>query len=229
MENYFLEKHPESDLLIISFTGFGGGLMSSPHDFFSTTLLMGCNRILIKDPSRRLCLGGIGGESNSLERLRERLQKDMEEIGARRTFCIGTSGGGFPAILFGHLLQVQTVYAFSPITMAGIRQGFRLGNWKRLLRYIRRYSYQIINMYRLPPRVWRYFYLKKILQHHNGVTRYQIFVGNEVREDILMAIELEELPGVTITSLPCASHNVVKHLIRTRQLFELFEEDLANG
>ncbi len=110
MENYFIERKQDSDTLIIAFTGNAEGMMMDSFEFFAVTNTLNCNRILIKDPSKRVYLKGIGGKLNSMERLIRQLKSDIESIHPKTVTVIGTSGGGFAAILFGHFLDFNAAY-----------------------------------------------------------------------------------------------------------------------
>ncbi len=88
MENYFVERKPDSDSLIIAFTGQGEKLMGDNFEFFAVTNALNCSRILLKDPSKRVYLKGIRGEFNSLEKLVRKLKADIEAINPKTVTII---------------------------------------------------------------------------------------------------------------------------------------------
>lgn len=218
MDNYLLDTNPESNILIIAFTGFRGRVMMDAFDFFSTTKALNCNRILVKDPSKRLCVGGIGGVLNSIDKLLLQLKIDIDGIKPTKIYCVGSSGGGFTAILFGHLLKADIVYAFSPTTFTDIPTFFKLGLLKRLAKYARR----IYNLYRLPFAAWGYFNLRKQLKYPNGTTRFIIHVCSGHKEDSVVANYLGDCPQVYIKYHQCRGHNVLQNMIKNKMLFDLF-------
>ena len=66
--------------------------------------------IFIRDIRKQWYIGGINSRINSPLKLSEFLKKETDGY---RVFCVGSSAGGFAAILFGSLLKVDRVYAFN--------------------------------------------------------------------------------------------------------------------
>jgi len=66
--------------------------------------------ILVRDVWKQWYLQGINGEINTIEKLYQFLKK--ETAGLKIT-CIGNSGGGYAATLFGCLLGAERVFNFS--------------------------------------------------------------------------------------------------------------------
>ena len=78
--NCYIETKESSDTLIIAFTGIGGELGISHFDFYKVTSLYEYNRILIRDPSRKLCLGGIHDDHANFEAFLEDLKSEISFI-----------------------------------------------------------------------------------------------------------------------------------------------------
>lgn len=67
--------------------------------------------ILIRDIRKQWYLTGINAELSTIEKLAERLKAETKGM---RVITLGSSSGGFAAILFGHLLGAERVLAFNP-------------------------------------------------------------------------------------------------------------------
>jgi hypothetical protein len=66
--------------------------------------------IFIRDIRKQWYIGGINSRMDNPLKLTEFLKKETDGF---RVFCVGSSAGGFAAILFGSLLKVDRVYAFN--------------------------------------------------------------------------------------------------------------------
>jgi hypothetical protein len=69
--------------------------------------------ILVRDIRMNDWLTGINQSDNTPEKLAQRLQKLTE--GKEHIIFCGSSMGGFAALLFGTMLQVERIFVFSPI------------------------------------------------------------------------------------------------------------------
>lgn len=67
--------------------------------------------IFVRDVYKVWCINGINATLNSQNKLAEFLK---EIVGKREVVTIGSSAGGYMAILFGCYLKAVTIYAFSP-------------------------------------------------------------------------------------------------------------------
>jgi hypothetical protein len=73
--------------------------------------------IFIRDIRKQWYIGGINSKLDTPLKLAEFLEK---ETAGYKVFTIGSSAGGFAAILFGSLLQVDRVYAFNSQLNLGV-------------------------------------------------------------------------------------------------------------
>lgn len=67
--------------------------------------------VFVRDVYKVWCINGINASVNSQDRLASFLQKI---VGDRELITVGSSAGGYMAILFGCLLNAVAIYAFSP-------------------------------------------------------------------------------------------------------------------
>jgi hypothetical protein len=213
-----VEKGEDSSHLVIAFTGFQGGLNVNAFDFLSATGLLSSSRILLRDPLNLLYLKGCGAEAPSFHALMERLRNEIRELEPERVTCVGTSGGGFAALLFGHYLAVDQVHAFAPSTQASIMVAAIRRDWQQL-RFGARPAYLLHEL--TTPSMWKYRNIERILRHWNGRTNYKVHVCEQSFPDMKRAARLRGLPHVDVAAYPCRTHMVVKYLIGERKLLDV--------
>ena len=67
--------------------------------------------IFVRDVYKNWCINGINANINTQEKLEDYLR---QIVGNREVVTVGSSAGGYMAILFGILLKAKTIYSFSP-------------------------------------------------------------------------------------------------------------------
>ena len=108
--NAFLNLHPESDLLVISFEG----MLWDQYDWGGPAERFDVNWLGCKDPRNGYYHFGIEGISEGIDDTTDWLLDQIEQINPGRIVTIGGSGGGYAAILFGWFLDVDAVLGFNP-------------------------------------------------------------------------------------------------------------------
>jgi predicted esterase YcpF (UPF0227 family) len=112
-----LEIIKDKELLIISFAGSGSSFNNMPiFEFknFLTTHFPKVSLLFLKDDNLAWYNQGIVGISTDVHTTAEYLRKKIQSY--KRVMFIGSSAGGYAAILFGSLLRVNMVVAFRPQT-----------------------------------------------------------------------------------------------------------------
>ena len=218
--NLIVESGKDPGRLIIAFTGFQGGLNVPVFDFLGATGMLSASRILLRDPLQLLYLKGCRPDEPSFERLLARLRREIELLGARHVSCVGTSGGGFAAMLFGHLLAADRVHAFAPTVEGSVLLSVRHRDWAQLKQ---RTAPRHLLMEITHPWLWKYLDLHKLLSRWNGRTEFTVHVCGDNSGDMLRVERLRGTPHVRIEAHPCRTHQVAKYLIRTGKLIEVFE------
>lgn len=195
--------------------------MMHPFDFFQVTKKLDYSRVLVRDPSQRLCLGGIDDTFDSFQKVIEELRALIVESNANYVMVVGTSGGSYAAILAGHLLKANFVHAFSPATYVNISSivghldfDALRNNWRTIMK-----------LYSQSFEEHRYFDLKKVLSTWNGVTKYYVHVSKYHKLDYMRASHIKNCQGVTLLEYPCKSHNIVRFLYKNKLLIELLKEE----
>lgn len=135
--------------LIISFAGLG-----DQFNFGKTLRELDVNAIYLRDMNHNWYLNGLEGIGNSVDEVKEFLSQKSKEYEAPYVLSLGTSAGGFAALLYGSLLQVDEILAFSPQTF--------MNRWN-CIRYLdHRWLDRVVQIYQGPQSNRAYLDLKQM-------------------------------------------------------------------
>ncbi len=79
-------------------------------EWFGTRINKGSKHIFLRDIKKQWYLTGINKELNSIEKVLEYLKSETKGY---RIITIGSSAGGYAAVLFGQLLNAETIFSFN--------------------------------------------------------------------------------------------------------------------
>ena len=110
----------QSNTIVIAFGGMGSKFGGIPPFEFSSFMrksetLQNTDQIFFVDKAQRHYLAGIENISSDVQGTVKYLASKIH--GYKNVVFVGTSAGGYAAILFGSLLQVSSVLAFVPQTV----------------------------------------------------------------------------------------------------------------
>jgi len=118
--NSELEILNENKYLIISFAGRGLRIGCIPRYEFSTYLSSNYNEIsdfvFYIDKKKSWYHKGLEGITNNITETKDYIDSKINNKKYDKVIFIGASAGGYAAILFGSLCNVNNVIAFRPIT-----------------------------------------------------------------------------------------------------------------
>src|SRR5215212_614845 len=222
MSNILVEKGTDSSHLLIAFTGFQGALNVPPFDFFAASGHLGSSRILLRDPTHLLYFKGCPPDAPGFNTLLERLATEIARLSPERITCVGTSSGGFGAMLFGHLLGVDRVHAFAPTVYGSVWLTALNSDWQQVRQRIspRHWLYELL----IPPSLWKYRNLPRVLSRWNGRTNFSVHVCARNTHDMTRTERFRGLPHVEIVTHECSTHQVARHLVREGKLLEIFDD-----
>ncbi len=107
---------PESRSTVIAFGGMLKMLGMPPAEFLKTFTSKQVNTIFVKDFQQCWYQQGLLGLTSGIEEtaalIKQQIPADQENV-----YTIGTSAGGFAAILFGTLMGADKIMAFGPQTI----------------------------------------------------------------------------------------------------------------
>ena len=206
-DNVLLVEGQDDSTLIIAFTSGdnGGGLMMDQFEFMELASLTGYSRIHVSDPWQMWYLNGINSTINSFARLTGYLHNQILLRCPQQVLVVGTSLGGYGALLAGHAIRADYVHALGPQTSLDPWNFYRY----RDTRIWRRSRSKLLRVYR---RNWwnpGLLDLRRRLRRGNGRTTYYLHVCAQGSRDLDRARHLQGLPGVCILSYPCTGHSAV--------------------
>jgi len=202
----------DSEKAIVFFSAMGVG--NRRFHFLDVSQYATYNRIFVRDVFDVWYHKGLVGETGNIEETTDLLREMITRRGFRKVTFVGTSAGGFAAILFGALLGIDVVHAFSPRTFLGIRLRLRHRDFRSHRSLMRLYSL---------PKPNRVLDLKPILVESDGRTRYFLHFCLESRLDRIHAFHLEQNDRINLFPYPCGGHLVAKHLREQEALSQILE------
>jgi hypothetical protein len=115
------DEHPDvilarpqlSDMAIVAFSSRGARHFNY-HNILDS---IPASKLLVRDPSDCWYNAGIPGVGDTVDQIAERLREELEAMGAKRVFTVGSSMGAYAAILFGCLVGAERAMAFAPQTL----------------------------------------------------------------------------------------------------------------
>lgn len=173
---------------------------------------LGLRQVLVRDPYRLWYHRGVPGVGNDIGEVRECLAQIVAAVRPRRTVTLGTSAGGYAAILFGLLLDADEVLAFAPQT--------RL-TWRADSRTPRR----IEKLHALAPPGAASLDLRAMVEARAAPPpRIRIYHSADDALDVRHARHLEGLANVELHPLRLDGHRIIPQLKRDGTLQRLLLE-----
>jgi hypothetical protein len=215
------DLEPDSRALLIAF----GSLPARAEDFalfeFSRSASsLGVKAAFVRDPHRCWYQRGIESTPSGVDNACARLAQLIADAGVERTVTVGSSAGGYAALLFGHLLEVDEVLAFAPQTFLDPALRHRHGEDRHLWAYK-----PLLESGALDP---RYADLRPVLAQGEGNRRtsFHIHYARITPLDRAHASHLGDLDRVTLHAHEWGGHHVVRGLRHRGILQELLRSAL---
>lgn len=208
-----------SKTLLVAFGGIAKGLGVPPFEFFRMAEKLQTKRMFVRDIDQAWYQRGLSGVSHDILSTADYLRRVIEPLRVARTVFVGNSMGGYAAMLFGSLLNVHEVHAFSPQTY--------LGFWQRLLTLDRRWRQQIRSIQRDRQVKKSYFDLKNILADSPRRTVMHVHFADQHRLDSIHGHRLANLPSVVLHPYPHRGHNLIKRLRKDGTLQSILDDALV--
>jgi hypothetical protein len=196
-----------AEVAIVAFGGMAQALGMPPFEFFGQLRSIPAHRVFVRDHEQCWYHRGVAGISHDLASTTLALEETLASLAPRRVVCVGTSAGGYAALLFGYRLGVDEVLAFGP--QVAISKEFRAAIGDE------RWTQEIAH---LPDRAESHEArdLARVLIEPTGTT-HRLYVGKRELLDVAHGRHLAGAPGVVLRELD-ASHNTAGHLRRTGAL-----------
>ena len=189
--------------MVCLYQGVGQMLFLPPLEFIRLSGASSRNIAMFRDFSSSYFHGYIHPDWPNIDAAIANQRRIVESCTqATELYCAGTSMGAYSAILFGHYLKADIVYAFgaqtriSDAVLAGIGGG-------------------------VPP---AHRDLALLLSDWNGRTRYRLYYCENFAPDRKAAQSIAHCPGVELQPLPGSDHNMFIHTDPRELLPGLFPE-----
>jgi hypothetical protein len=212
----------DSNELFIVYLGTHRGIMINPAIFLSETGLLHRNLLILHDPWRVFYQCGISLEVDSFDALLEWQRRYVLRLRhVERIFCVGVSAGGYAALAFGHLLAVEEVWAFAPLTvlptLTHVQMQREAANRSRS--FVNGGVAAGAGSLVVPEIPADRADLELKLKRSNGVTRYNIFYNDSCSFDAESASHVAACDNVHLfPQSGKAVHNVVETLFEQERL-----------
>jgi hypothetical protein len=215
-----VERGRDDSVLLIAFTGFIHRLSMRVYEFFESTNDAGYSRILLRDQYRVWYHRGIDRQRPDYPSLVNYLNSEIEQLKPSKVICLGTSAGGYAAIVAGHHIRADYVHAFAPDTLldVGLLSCIK-GIWSA------RYSWSRWKLFFSRSAQRGFFNLANLLAIHNGKTVYYIHHCAGAKRDAEGAGRLAHMPGVVSMPYPCSTHSVALFLAQQSFLPKILNAD----
>ncbi|NJR16807.1 MAG: hypothetical protein HC785_14575 [Calothrix sp. CSU_2_0] len=227
-DGYLVDEIFPNELLIISF-GFVAWEGVPGFDFYGRTKKLEqlanrpINRILVRDFENAWYHRGVRGLGDSIDEVRDRIQQLITKIAPSRVVTIGQSMGGYAAILFGKLLDVDQVLAFGSLSFLNSQKAIEIADTRWL---------SVMENLEANPPAQCYFDLLEL--NSSNKTKIDIFYGQKpdpetpgnINLDDIHAQRLATLPNCTLYPDAESGHAIVKHLIDHKLIDSLLVKSL---
>lgn len=208
----------KQNVLLLAFGGLAHQLGFPMFEFNkSISALKNVNKIYLRDHHKLWYHRGMPHVGANIEGIAAFLQQYTMHPSTQRTIIFGTSGGGYAALLFGHILQADEVRAFSPKTFINpirriIHNDIPPGGQPQTLLWLLLHGQR------------KYFDLKKVfLAAPQKKRNFHIYYSANHKIDNLHAIRIRSIPGVHLHSYQHGQHNLIKGLKQSGKLSEIIE------
>lgn len=208
--------------LVISF-GFVSWEKRPDFDFYGrlkkleATTDTAINKILVRDCLNAWYHREIPGLGYHVDEVAKSLQQMITTIKPSQVITIGQSMGGYAAIMFGTLLNADTIISFGPLSF--------LNSKEALLYHDRRWLTVMQALEEFPPPNG-YYDLPALISKTGNKPQLHVFFGTKPDEgatesvnlDVFHAHRYAALPNCHIHPFPGSGHAVVQHLIDTKRI-----------
>jgi pimeloyl-ACP methyl ester carboxylesterase len=206
------EMDSDSTVLLLAFGGMAGSITIPPFEFFSLTAEMPVKRLFVRDLRQAWYHRGTPGLGSTISAVGTSLKQLIACQRVDRLVTVGSSAGGYAALVFGTLLDADRVLCFAPQTTIDPDILSRMSDhrWTGLLR-------DLDATHGLDS---RWTDLRRALReaHREADTKYDLYFDHTFLADRLHAERLSEVDGVRLHGLQGGGHAIARTMRDTGQL-----------
>ncbi len=206
---------PRNDAMaVVAFGGIAQGLGMPAFEFFRTLERLGVDALFIRDPSQGWYQRAIEGFGDTTIAMASHLERLLaEQFCGRRILAIGNSMGGWAAMLFGCLCELEAVIAISPQTFISpaLRRKHSDSRWAAQIDSIGGPAFDD-----LAP-----------LMRRSTSPRTVIYVGENDPLDMAHAQHVADSPSLRLRTLDECGHDAARNLRDRGMLRPLLQDIIA--
>jgi len=205
----FFDNSAQSNLLLVAF-GAPRPLDQEEtlFDFMGVTSDIPAKRLFLGDPRQCWYHRGIPGIGDSIDSIVRHIRNICAQENIKRVVTVGSSGGGYAAILIGILINADEVVAFSPVS-------------KLLDRTDTIFPDTLVELQNRIGKDNLYLDPYRLNQEVKPKTRINILYGANNRKDTRHAKYLGRLENVRLVGFPFFSHHLSYFLAKQGELDRL--------
>jgi len=208
------EKQQDSDVLLVIFGGIRQGIGLPSFEFKNVLNEVPCNKLFLRDFKQAWYHYGISNDINSIELLQRFLENEISFNNYKKVVFLGNSMGGYAAILFGTLLNVSRILAFSPQTFIDKRN--------RFLHRDKRWKQEINTIYNIKNNKRENLDLKLLLEKNKDkLVSTTIYYSKHHKLDMKHCERLKGVSHFDLKPYDSESHNIVRQLRDEGQLIRI--------
>jgi pimeloyl-ACP methyl ester carboxylesterase len=201
----------DSSTLLLAFGGMKGKLDIPPFEFFGLTGEMPIKRLFVRDLEQAWYHRGVRRHGSTIPEVAEHLDRIIARQQIERLVVVGTSAGGYAALIFGSLLGADRVLCWGPQTtldleVLGQMDDHRWDDKIAPLMSDRHLDEDWIDLRRALPGA-------RIAQ-----TRYELFFDDSYLLDRLHVERLSDVDGVQLRPVAGGEHEVARQMRKTGEL-----------
>lgn len=205
----------KSKILLIAFGGLADKLDIPPFEFFKLTTdpdFPVINKMFVRDFHQAWYQKGLPEVGESIDEVVTFISSEIEKRGISRVITVGTSAGGYAALLFGCLLNADEVLAFGPQTF--------IDSQNREFYQDDRWMPKIKTLYQDLGEEMKYFDLSLTLQDFsNNQTKFKIYFDCTHSLDNAHASHIKNCNNVQLIPYEEGGHSIVK-MMRDRGILK---------
>ncbi len=200
--------------VLLAFGGIAGRMAAMPpFEFFRLTHRLAVNKVYLRDLDQCWYHAGLRGVTRDITGTLAFLTSLVSECRTDTAVVVGSSMGGYAALLFGSLMQASAIHAFSPHVFLG--DGRSIRNKERLRALHENFSDE-------------YWDLNGVLEPPQRPGGRHIYFDSTNGKDRRQVKHLEDHPHLRLHRFRGGGHNLVKYLKASGELEKVVTSSLRN-
>lgn len=183
------------------------------------------NKLAVRDVRQMMYQRGFPGTDGTAASVGYLLREYVADRGFQATLTMGSSMGGYAALLYGWFMGADVVHAFAPLTLLPTRT---IGQLMKLLikgnRRLALANFRLLLDLRID-KSW--FDLTEILSQGNDrATTYHIYYGTHHSRDTIHAERMADVPGVVLHPYDSDDHQLATQIRDSGELSQMLATSL---